>query len=477
MSAAAESSQTAILGIPLVDSPAVRRRVSLASAAAILLIAAADWRVQPNVSLGFLYVCPILVLGLYGKRLHIAVAAAACSLLHEALAPTPWQDGGGGRLVTAAVAFLGAGLFVSELARNRQLAVAHAAQLAQQIALREELQQELRVLVESSPAAILTLDGQGRVLLANEAAHRLLAFDAGRPLRGESMRPHLAALVSALERPHGLLRTNMECVGRRLDGEVFLAHVWFSTYRTQSGPRLAAIVLDVSDQLRDREAVSLGSVAAASRVLFGAVSHEVRNLASAAAVAHANLARVPGLSASADFAALGVLVEGLERIASSELQLGSKRAAQTVDLGTAFDELRIVLEPAFGEEEIAIEWRIARELPPVLADRDSLLQIFLNLAENSRRALAGCDEKRLVISAGCDAESVVVRFEDSGPGVSQPDELFKPFQRGGSGTGLGLFVSRTIARSFAGDLRYEPVEHGSRFAVHLVRTRLPEPPA
>jgi signal transduction histidine kinase len=64
---------------------------------------------------------------------------------------------------------------------------------------------------------------------------------------------------------------------------------------------------------------------------------------------------------------------------------------------------------------------------------------------------------------------VVVRFEDTGPGVRFPEELFKPFQGGGRATGLGLFVSRTIARSFAGDLQHEPRRHGSCFAVRLAR--------
>jgi hypothetical protein len=38
-----------------------------------------------------------------------------------------------------------------------------------------------------------------------------------------------------------------------------------------------------------------------------------------------------------------------------------------------------------------------------------------------------------------DAESVVVQFEDSGPGIESPDKLFQPFQPGAEGTGLACF--------------------------------------
>jgi len=454
--------------IPLLDSAPARRKAFLASVVVVGLVALLDWKIKPHVSLGFLYVFPILVLALFARRWHIVVVASACGVLREVLSPLPWDGDAAARMALGLVAFLGAGLFVSELSRNRRRAVDHAAQLRRQTELREEVQEELRVLVESSPAAIFTLDADASVLLANEAAQRLFGFE-DQGLKGETIQPHLPALASALERPRPQLRTNMECVGRRRDGEVFLAHVWFSTYHTRAGPRLAAIVLDVSEQLRDREVTGVGSVAAASRVLFGAVSHEVRNLAAAAAVAHANLARTKGLDGNDDFKALGALVEGLERIASSDLRLGSNPALDSIDLNNVLDELRIVLEPSFREDEMTLEWRIPRDLPRVLAEPKSLLQIFLNLAQNSQREMSGCEEARLTVTGSCEGDDVVVRFEDTGPGVRRPETLFQPFPRGGQATGLGLFVSRTIARSFAGDVQHEPRLRGSCFAVRLAR--------
>jgi signal transduction histidine kinase len=462
------SALRAIVGIPLFDSVAARRKACLGSAAAIVMVALLDWKVTPNLTLGFLYIFPILVLSVFARRWQIAVLALACGGLREVLSPFAWDGDAAARVFMGVVAFAGAGLFVSELARNRRLAVQHAQELKTQIHLRQEVEEELRVLVESSPAAIFTLDAEGRVLLANDAAGRLLAFEGGLR-RGESVAAYLPALVSALDRPHSLFRTNMECVGRRRDGEVFLAHAWFSTYHTLAGARLAAIVLDASEQLRDREVSGLGSVAAASRVLFGAVSHEVRNLAAAASVACANLARTPGLAQNEDLEALGGLVEGLERIASCELRLGANVDAPSIDLRDVLDQLRIVLEPALREDGISLQWQVPLALPRVLADPHSLLQIFLNLAQNSQREMASQREKVLTVIASAGGASVTVRFVDSGPGVRSPEKLFQAFGRGGEGSGLGLFVSRTIARSFAGDLRHEPRPHGTCFAVELAR--------
>jgi C4-dicarboxylate-specific signal transduction histidine kinase len=62
---------------------------------------------------------------------------------------------------------------------------------------------------------------------------------------------------------------------------------------------------------------------------------------------------------------------------------------------------------------------------------------------------------------------VVIRFEDTGVGVPFPEQLFRPFQPGADGAGLGLYVSRAIVRSFRGELRYEVRPAGCCFAVVL----------
>jgi len=73
----------------------------------------------------------------------------------------------------------------------------------------------------------------------------------------------------------------------------------------------------------------------------------------------------------------------------------------------------------------------------------------------------------LFVEAGLEKDMVVVRFRDTGPGVANPEYLFKPFQPDAHSTGLGLYVSRAVLRSHGGDLRYEPCSEGSCFVVQL----------
>jgi C4-dicarboxylate-specific signal transduction histidine kinase len=106
-------------------------------------------------------------------------------------------------------------------------------------------------------------------------------------------------------------------------------------------------------------------------------------------------------------------------------------------------------------------------LPAVWADRQSLMQVFLNLTKNSERAMEEQERKELTVSARCEGLGVAIRFRDTGGGVAYPDRLFHPFQQDAQSTGLGLYLSRAFMRSFKGDLHYEPETAGSTFVVEL----------
>jgi len=338
-----------------------------------------------------------------------------------------------------------------------------------QVILRKEVEEQLQVLVESSPVAIATIDSTGTILLANEASQSLLA-PGGPSIVGQRMGEFLPALETAVQAQRfRQFRTELRCRAKRTNGEVFLAAVWFSTYVTARGPRLAAIIVDLSEELRDREDLSLDHLLKNTKILMGAVAHEIRNLSGAVLVVHKNLSRLPGLRENEDFRALGTLIEGLEQLSTMELRPASDQHLDAIELSSIFDELRVLLEPSYREAGVEIVWRLQDDLPLVFADRYGLAQVFLNLSLNSLRAMATTEKKRLTISSSAENDSVVIRFEDTGVGISSPEGLFKPFQQGADATGLGLYVSRAIVRSCGGDLTFEPSAEGCCFAVSLAR--------
>jgi two-component system sensor kinase FixL len=434
------------------------------------LIAVVDWRVQTNVSLGFLYLFPMLMAGASLSRWQIALVAAVCTELVELFDPFPFVASEGiPRVILVFAAFVGTGLFAYESSKNRRLVLEHLREIEAEIEGRRDAEEQLRVLIESSPAAIFTLDGDGHVLLANSAAHNLFGVPKG-SLQGQTIHDYLPAIATVPFRREGsrLFRTEMECRGQRHNGEAFLASTWFSSYRTRSGPRLAAVVADVSEERRDREESGLRQFMTGSRILIATICHELRNVCGAIAVLHANLGRTAGLIGNEDYRALGTLVEGLDRIASLELQLTTSEPASVIDLMVLLDEMRVVIEPQLRESGIDVEWQMPPSLSAAYGDRHTLLQVFLNLIKNSARALESARQKRVTIATTFEAGRVLIRVMDTGPGISAPESLFQPFQPGAQSTGLGLFVSRALVRGFGGDLTYEPRGSGCCFTISLV---------
>ncbi|MBZ5590938.1 MAG: PAS domain-containing sensor histidine kinase [Acidobacteriia bacterium] len=450
----------------LAFSEAKRPWVYAIAAASAAIIGVSDWLVI-NVSLGFLYIVPVLLASATLTFPQILLFATLCGVLRELFSPLHQQPGVIGRTMVGAIGFLLAGFFVSELNRKRKLVTQHLEEREEQFLLRRQAEEQLRAVIDTSPLAILTLDSVGKVMLANESARQVLGFQ--KSLQGKEIQPYLPILARFLtmQHPASGLRTAVESRGQRANGEVFLANIWLSTFATGSGPQLAACIWDASENLRDREGTGLNSMMATSRVLIGAVSHEIRNLAAAALSAHHGLESVPGIDQVEHFRALRTIITGLERIAESGLRLGSHHPRAIANLGMVLDEARVVIEPAFREAGISIDWQFAEGLPLVQGDHHSLLQVFLNLARNSEQALESCAHKTLTVTAGLEKDLVMVRFRDTGPGISNPDDLFKPFQPGAHSAGLGLYISRAVVRSHGGDLLCEPQLRGACFALQL----------
>ena len=166
-------------------------------------------------------------------RWAIVLLGIACAFLSERFSSLD-PAGSSIRLGFETLALVGCGLFAGELIRNRRLTL--------------EAQERLRVLVETSPAAIVTIDERGLVELANRAAAELRAPRDGQ-LVGYPIAAFLPELHHALRCEEGpQFRTSMQCPGLRGNGEPFLAAVWFSTYKEGPAPKLAAIIADVTEE-------------------------------------------------------------------------------------------------------------------------------------------------------------------------------------------------------------------------------------
>jgi signal transduction histidine kinase len=123
----------------------------------------------------------------------------------------------------------------------------------------------------------------------------------------------------------------------------------------------------------------------------------------------------------------------------------------------------------------------------VRVDRPAVERILMNLVDNAvKYGTTDAAESRIDLRAELTGGEVRVRVEDDGPGVSRESRrrLFKPFSKSAAeaadsapGVGLGLALSRRLARQMGGDLRYDDTAtRGAVFVLSLKQAeRGPQP--
>ena len=455
------------------DVQIVKNRASILAAGmcAIALIAVADRALAGGIPLALLYMAPIVPMSTVLRRWQIVLLGVVCAAVAELSDAYPWTVGEGiARDTLYVLAYTAAGFYVAEVVSRRRSEARHMDALETEMTARREAEEQLQLVVANSSISIVSADEWGTILNANEAAERLFGGEDGEESKtvGKSLHALIPSLGRVQIRKEGWehLRTMMQCQGFRAGKEPFLADVWFSTYMTTRGGRLTAMIVDSSLEARDREEANLEQVLVGSRLAIGAVSHEIRNICAAISIVQQNIAGVGDGKEREDLDALRQLVGALERIASVEVSLVKRQAAQ-LRLESFLRDLYIILHPSLREAGIVLEWNVGTGLPDVWADQQSLLQVFLNLVRNAESALRGVENARLVIGAASTPAGVAITVADNGPGVRHPERLFQPFRAGEGQSGLGLYLSRAMMVSFHGDLRYVGGERGATFLVEM----------
>jgi signal transduction histidine kinase len=130
---------------------------------------------------------------------------------------------------------------------------------------------------------------------------------------------------------------------------------------------------------------------------------------------------------------------------------------------------------ALAQDEVDVTADVQNDLPPVRADRDRLQQVLTNLLDNAVKfSPAG---ERVTVTAYREDSRVRVDVSDRGPGIAKEQQrlIFEKFGRGSAagapgkpGTGLGLFIARSIAEAHGGTLDvWSAPDRGATFTLTL----------
>ena len=211
------------------------------------------------------------------------------------------------------------------------------------------------------------------------------------------------------------------------------------------------------------------------------VSHELRTPITVVVASARLLSRDADRLPSADAALVREIEAGSDRLERLVQDLVVLVRSERGAVPEADDPVRLapVIARAVAAEaarwpELTFTSLIDDALPVVSGSEGYLEQVLGNLLSNAAKYNRPSGTVRVLASA--DAHGVSVRVQDDGPGIvdAESDRLFDLYYRSGStsgaaaGSGIGLYVSRQLARAMGGDIRARRrPEGGSEFEVRL----------
>jgi|SRR5271170_633307 len=357
-----------------------------------------------------------------------------------------------------------------------------AAAVADDVTRRKLAEENYRLVVEAAPNAIIMVDAQGKITLANAQAESVFGYSRqeliGHPV--EMLIPERFHHAHPGERgnyfAHPTARAmgaGRELFGRRKDGSEVPIEIGLNPIRTSEGLFVLASIIDITKRKQaERETLQQrNELAHLSRVamlgeLSGSLAHELNQpltaILSNAQAAQRFLAR--------DSVDLGEIREILADIVEQDKRAGEvihrlrqllkkgEVQRQSLDMVEVVQEVLKLMRSDLMNHGVTVRVDSSPSLPAVQGDRVQLQQVLLNLAMNACDAMAVTepDERKLVVQIAPDAEkSVRISTIDRGKGIppEKVQDIFEPFYTTKShGMGLGLSVCRTIISAHGGRL-------------------------
>ena len=308
---------------------------------------------------------------------------------------------------------------------------------------------------------------EGKVIHSNPAAARMLHQSIGPDTGYQQLFGAIAPLEQVLQAPDHL-------EGEQRVQESVLQVLLAPFDRGREGGGVLAVLHDVTEERKNQEM---------QREFVANVSHELRTpLTNIRSYAETLTERAGNISPETEKKFLGVILGESDRMTHivqdlltlSRLDSGhSELKLARFSFGAAVQDLYNAVYMEARRHNHTLELRLEEELPEIVADRERVLQVMMNIVSNSIKYTP--DGGHITISAGRRADRVWMVVDDDGIGIPKEDRarIFERFyrvdkarSRQSGGTGLGLSIAKELVDRHQGTLTLEDKE-GPGLAVRL----------
>ena len=334
----------------------------------------------------------------------------------------------------------------------------------------------LESILSNLTSGVLTLDERLAVRTMNAAAAQILgvgeqAFHAMKlsewPRAEPAVAPFAEVALNRFNTP-GKDEWEEQLEYRRSDGQRTL--LVRGSRLVTSEPGYVVVFDDITHLIQAQRDAAWGEVARR-------LAHEIKNpltpiQLSAERLQHKLASKLPEADADMLKRATGTIVTHVAALKGmvddfTQYAHASRMNARAVALNDLVREV-LVLYEAMG---VAIDARLADNLPLIHADPGMLRQVLHNLFQNAIDALTGVDNPRILVSTTLGTGGVLITVRDNGTGIAEGvmGRIFEPYvTTKPKGTGLGLAIVKKIVDEHHGRILVENVKpHGANVSIVL----------
>ena len=310
-------------------------------------------------------------------------------------------------------------------------------------------------IIDNVASGLLTLDDQGRILLANRQAEKVLGIPVSRLVR-----ENIARAMPGLRMLDGDADNRQELHYIHPDGHA--QSLGYSLSRIRLDARRLGFIVVFQDLTRMKELESRmkrqEKLAAVGSMAAG-IAHEIRNPLGSISGSLQLLRKPSEMSEEETGELLSIALREVDRLNALVGDFLSyarpmRNAMEEIAPGELFEEITRTLQNAPATPPNV---NFVNQAPPEIllhADKASTRQIFLNLILNAIQAHAS----RIELRASSTPRDITIEFEDNGDGIPAQamQRLFEPFfSTKSEGVGLGLAIVYRVMEEYHGSVQVE----------------------
>ncbi|ELO0859393.1 two-component system sensor histidine kinase AtoS [Citrobacter amalonaticus] len=317
------------------------------------------------------------------------------------------------------------------------------------------------LIIENAADGVIAIDRQGDVTTMNPAAEMITGYTlnelVGRPYATLFSDPHFASpVLDTLA--HGTEHLAQEVSFPARDRTIELS-VTTSRIHNPNGELIGALVIfsDLTARKETQRRLAQTERLATLGELMAGVAHEVRNPLTAIRGYVQIIRQQTSLPVHQEYLSVVLKeIDSINKVIQQLLDFSRPRQSQwqQVLLNSLIEETLILVQTSGVQARITFNFEQDTGLPAIVADRELLKQVILNLLINAVQAINARGEIR-IRTWQYSATQQAVAIEDNGGGIdiALQKKIFDPFfTTKASGTGLGLALSQRIINAHQGDI-------------------------